>query len=157
MEAGCDVAKILLHVRREHRGGGNGGDLFHQLRGESFYRRVADKKYQAGLGAKLARADGDGLREAGSDGVAALGECARQEHEWIHTAHFGKHRNWLWPRGGKIEQGASRALRAGEADSLRGGMFYQGLADRCAGTLHELENFSGQTAFFQRGERRVGK
>ena len=143
-------AEMLLHIRREHGGGGNGDHLFGEPGDKRVRTRIAHQENKTRLGAELANPHGNGLRQAGGDGLGAFSNRTGQNDERVYAAHLGEHGNRHRSSRRQIEQRPAGAFGAGKANGLRGGMFCQRLPHGDTGSMHEAKHFQRQTGLLQR-------
>ncbi len=101
---------------------------------------------QARVGAELPGAHAHGACQLTGDGLATLGQGARQDDHRVDAGHLGEHRDRLRAFGGHAAQGVTAFERASEADGLDGRVLDQGFAD--AATEDHVEHALGHAGAF---------
>ena len=105
------------------------------------------KEYESGLGAELARSQGERTEGSGREVVAALPQRARQNENRIGAAHFGEHRDGFGTRSREVHQRPAGMMRARKAHRLHQRMFDQRHTHASAGIKQKRESSFRKTTF----------
>ena len=132
-------------LRTDRRDGGLGG------LDESVGVLAVDHHGNAGVGAELARAEGERPGPALGDGFPAGGEGGRKEKHRVDRAKLAEEGNGFGPCGAEVEQRAAPGERAGEADGLDVGVLDKRFAHVALAALHQREGTGGHAAGADRG------
>jgi hypothetical protein len=136
----------LADAGGQHLAGRRLGDDLGGGRQEGVQLGAVDAQDQAGIGAELAGALGQGGDELRRDGRAARLQGVGQEQDRVDAAHLGIERDRLGTALGDGQQGQAGAARAGEASGLDAVVGDQALRDLDAGVVQQGEDAGRQAA-----------
>ena len=117
---------------------------------------AVDHHGNAGVGAELARAEGERPGPAFRDGVSACGEGGGEKEHRVHGAKFAEEGDRFGPLGAEVEEGAAPGEGAGEADGLDEGVLDQRLAHVALAALHQGEGAGGHVGRLDGGVDGLG-
>lgn len=107
------------------------------------FRAIGDED-DAGFGAELADALGDGGGDLVGDFRGFFFEGGGEDDDGVEAAHFGEDGDGIRAGGGGIEELAASGEGAGEADGAGARVFHEWEADGAAGALEHGENAGGE-------------